>query len=33
VAGKWPWQKNRQRKFGFIGIDGKEKPAFPYITY
>ena len=33
VAGKWPWQKLRQKKFGFIDDKGKEKPAFLYITY
>jgi Cellulase (glycosyl hydrolase family 5) len=33
VAGKWPWQKLRQKKFGFIDIKGKEKPAFLYITH
>jgi hypothetical protein len=32
VAGKWPWQKNRQKKFGFIDEKGKEKPAFLYIS-
>jgi Cellulase (glycosyl hydrolase family 5) len=33
VAGKWPWQKNRQKKFGFININGKKKEAFKHITY
>ncbi|WP_445453764.1 glycoside hydrolase family 2 TIM barrel-domain containing protein [Flavobacterium sp. 25HG05S-40] len=33
VAGKWPWQKNRQKKFGFIDENGKKKPAFLHITY
>ncbi|UQD55853.1 glycoside hydrolase family 2 TIM barrel-domain containing protein [Flavobacterium sp. K5-23] len=32
VAGKWPWQKNRQKKFGFIDTNGKNKPAFQYIS-
>lgn len=33
VAGKWPWQKNRQKKFGFIDKNGNKKPSFLYITY
>lgn len=32
VAGKWPWQKNRQTKFGFIDDKGVNKPAFKYIS-
>ncbi len=32
VAGKWPWQKNRQKKFGFIDEKGIKKPSFLYIT-
>ena len=32
VAGKWPWQKNRQKKFGFIDEKGKTKPAFLYLS-
>ncbi len=32
VAGRWPWQKNRQKKFGFIDEKGTKKPAFLYIT-
>lgn len=33
VAGKWPWIKNKQKQFGFIDTDGKNKPSFLYITY
>ena len=33
VAGKWPWQKNRQKKFGFIDDKGKNKPAFKHISH
>jgi hypothetical protein len=33
VAGKWPWQKIRQKKFGFIDEKGNKKPSFLYITY
>jgi endo-1,4-beta-mannosidase len=33
VAGKWPWQKLRQKKFGFIDEKGRRKLAFKYITY
>lgn len=33
VAGKWPWQKNRQKKFGFIDENGKMKPSFLHISY
>lgn len=33
VAGKWPWQKLRQKKFGFIDENGKKKPSFKYINY
>lgn len=32
VAGKWPWQKMRQKKFGFIDEHGNNKPAFQYIS-
>ncbi len=32
VAGKWPWQKNRQKKFGFIDEKGAKKPSFLYIS-
>jgi hypothetical protein len=32
VAGKWPWQKLRQKKFGFINEKGINKPAFLYIS-
>lgn len=32
VAGKWPWQKNRQKRFGFIDVNGNKKPSFLYIT-
>jgi Cellulase (glycosyl hydrolase family 5) len=32
VAGKWPWQTHRQKKFGFIDEKGKKKPAFKYIN-
>ncbi len=32
VAGKWPWQKNRQKQFGFIDVKGKNKPAYKYIS-
>jgi hypothetical protein len=32
VAGKWPWQKMRQKKFGFIDDKGNNKPAFKYIS-
>ncbi len=32
VAGKWPWQTHRQKKFGFIDEKGKRKPAFKYIN-
>ena len=33
VAGKWPWQKIRQKKFGFIDVKGNKIPSFLYITY
>lgn len=33
VAGKWPWQKLRQKKFGFIDEMGTRKPAFEFINY
>lgn len=33
VAGKWPWQKKRQKRFGFIDIKGHKKPSFLHITY
>ncbi|OCB78468.1 cellulase family glycosylhydrolase [Flavobacterium crassostreae] len=32
VAGKWPWQKIRQKKFGFLDDKGKPKPAFKYLS-
>lgn len=32
VAGKMPWQKNKQKNFGFIDLKGKEKASFLYIT-
>jgi endo-1,4-beta-mannosidase len=33
VAGKWPWQKKRQKKFGFINEKGTKKPSFLHISY
>lgn len=33
VAGRWPWQKMRQKKFGFIDDKGNIKPAFKYISH
>lgn len=33
VAGKWPWQKLRQKKFGFIDEKGTKKPSFLHINY
>ena len=33
VAGKWPWQKKRQKRFGFIDINGKKKPSYLYINH
>ncbi len=33
VAGKWPWQKNKQKNFGFIDLNGKIKPSFKFISY
>lgn len=33
VAGKWPWQKNRQKKFGFLDDKGNKKPAFKYLSH
>lgn len=33
VAGKWPWIKNKQKQFGFIDYEGRQKPSFLYITY
>jgi Cellulase (glycosyl hydrolase family 5) len=33
VAGKWPWQKNKQKNFGFIDLKGKTKPSFEFISY
>lgn len=33
VAGKWPWQKRRQTRFGFIDINGNKKPSFLYINH
>ena len=32
VAGKWPWQKKRQKRFGFIDIKGNKKPSFLHIS-
>jgi len=32
VAGKWPWQKNKQKRFGFLNSEGKKKPSFSYIS-
>ncbi|MBP6754728.1 MAG: cellulase family glycosylhydrolase [Bacteroidia bacterium] len=32
VAGKWPWQKKRQKRFGFVDINGNKKPSFLYIN-
>ena len=32
VAGKWPWQKNKQKNFGFITEKGVKKPSFLYIS-
>jgi hypothetical protein len=33
VAGRWPWQKLRQKKFGFINESGSKKPSFEFISY
>jgi endo-1,4-beta-mannosidase len=33
VAGKWPWIKSKQKQFGFIDVDGKQKPSFRFISY
>lgn len=33
VAGKWPWQKKRQKQFGFLNIKGNKKPSFLYINH
>lgn len=33
VAGRWPWIKSKQKQFGFIDVDGKQKPSFKYISY
>lgn len=33
VVGKLPWRKNAQKRFGFIDINGKKKPAFQYIIH
>lgn len=32
VAGKWPWQKNKQKRFGFLNSKGQQKPSFSYIS-
>lgn len=32
VAGKWPWQKNKQKNFGFITEKGVKKSSFLYIS-
>ena len=32
VAGKWPWQKLRQKRFGFIDENGTKKPSFEFIS-
>jgi len=32
VAGKWPWQKNKQKRFGFLNSKGEKKPSFSYIS-
>ncbi|CAM4134014.1 MULTISPECIES: glycoside hydrolase family 5 protein [Flavobacterium] len=32
VVGRWPWQKQKQKKFGFIDVNGKPKEAFKYIS-
>jgi hypothetical protein len=32
VAGKKFWVKHKQKNFGFIDINGKEKPSFEFIS-
>lgn len=32
VVGRWPWQKQKQKKFGFIDVNGKQKESFKYIS-
>jgi hypothetical protein len=32
VVGRWPWQKQQQKHFGFIDTHGKQKPAFEFIS-
>ncbi|GAA3510227.1 cellulase family glycosylhydrolase [Aquimarina addita] len=32
VSGSMPWQKDKQKYFGFIGINGNRKKAFKFIS-
>lgn len=32
VIGSLPWRKNKQKHFGFIDKNGREKPSFKYIN-
>lgn len=32
VVGRWPWRKARQKNFGLLDGDGKQKAAYPYIN-
>ncbi|MBD1259658.1 cellulase family glycosylhydrolase [Maribacter polysiphoniae] len=32
VVGRLPWRKQRQKYFGFMDIEGKQKAAFKYLT-
>lgn len=33
VVGKKPWRKAKQKHFGFIDDEGKQKPSFKYISH
>jgi Cellulase (glycosyl hydrolase family 5) len=33
VVGKKPWNRNKQKEFGFIDEKNKRKPSFSYISY
>ncbi|SNR16498.1 cellulase family glycosylhydrolase [Tenacibaculum jejuense] len=32
VAGKLPWKRNKQKHFGFIDKNGKQKPSYKFIA-
>lgn len=32
VVGRLPWRKHMQKKYGFIDVNGRKKPAFKFIS-